>query len=197
VREALRSRLVGSADRSTKRAFQELWVPRSHERVDLAVIGRRMDGFEIKSERDTLRRLPRQVAAYARVMDRCTLVVAEKHLEAAHSLVPEWWGISTVACNGHVRFRIVRGARKNPAVDPEILVRLLWREEALAALTTLGADPDPKSHRASLWRELLDRCAIGQLRSAVRRALLGRDHARFGSAASRLSSVRNGGAARP
>lgn len=194
MRDALRGRLV--ADGRATRAFQELWVPRSHERVNLAVIGRRMDGFEIKSERDTLRRLPRQVIAYSRVMDRCTLVVAEKHLEPAHALVPEWWGISTVACNGHVTFRRVRGAGKNPAVNPEILVRLLWRAEALAALKTLGADPDPRSHRASLWRELLERCALAQLRSAVRGALLRRDHGRLGSA-SPLRAAPDAGAARP
>jgi hypothetical protein len=196
VLEALRARLIRPADHGTRRAFQELWVPRSHERVDLAVIGQRMDGFEIKSERDTLRRLPRQVVAYSRVMDRCTLVVAEKHVESAQALVPDWWGLSTVACNGHVRFRAVRGARMNPAVDPEILVRLLWREEALAALKSLGADPDPKSHRSSLWRELLDRCSVRQLRSAVRSALLGRDPARVRPPASRLSSAADVGAAR-
>ena len=43
-------------------------MPRSNERAGIAVIGTRMDGFEIKTERDTLRRLPRQASAYARLL---------------------------------------------------------------------------------------------------------------------------------
>jgi hypothetical protein len=144
-----------------------------------------MHGFEIKTERDTLRRLPRQASAYARVMDRCTLVLAEKHLEHAHELLPDWWGISTVACNGHIAFKTVRAPRTNLAVDAEILVRLLWHEEALAALQQLGADPPVTTHRASLWRELLERCTLAQLRSAVRGALLRRHDERAGACANR------------
>jgi hypothetical protein len=71
----------------------------------------------------------------------------------------------------------VRRSQMNPAVDAEVLVRLLWRDEAFHALTGMGAQPDPRSHRASLWRELLDRCSVRQLRSVVRGALLRRDEA--------------------
>lgn len=196
VRDALSARLLEGARLGMKRAYQELWVPRSHERVDLVVVGVRMHGFEIKTERDTLRRLPRQAIAYARVMDRCTLVLAEKHLEQAQSLLPNWWGISTIACNEHIRFRVVRPARRNPVVDAEVLVRLLWREEALAALQNLGVNPAPKSHRASLWRELLERCSLVQLRSAVRGALLRRHDARAGAVVSGALALGTG-AARP
>jgi hypothetical protein len=127
-----------------------------------------------------LRRLPRQVSAYGRVMDRCTVVLAEKHLEQARSLLPDWWGISTVACNGHIEFKSIRKPRKNPAVDAEILVRLLWREEALTALQQFGASPARSAHRTSLWGELLERCSLTQLRSAVRAALLRRHRIRVG-----------------
>jgi hypothetical protein len=181
VRDALSARVLARFSVGVACAYNEFWVPRSHERVDLAVVGARMHGFEIKTERDTLRRLPRQATAYARVMDRCTLVLAEKHLEPAHELLPDWWGISTVACNGHIVFKSVRAPRTNPAVDAETLVRLLWREEALAALRQLGADLPVTTHRASLWRELLERCTLVQLRSAVRGALL-RRHAERASA---------------
>jgi hypothetical protein len=154
----------------------ELWVPRSNERADVAVIGRRMDGFEIKTERDTLKRLPRQVVAYGRLFDRCTAVVAERHLDHAEDIVPDWWGITTVHINGAIAFTSVRKPRPNPALDPEILVRLLWRDEVVGALVALGHAPDKKASRGSLWTELLRSASLQQLRSAVRTALLQRDH---------------------
>lgn len=176
VRDALRTHLLAGVI-GARDALEELWVPRSNERADLALLGRRMDGFEIKTERDTLRRLPRQVDAYGRLFDRCTVVVADNHREKVEAIVPHWWGITSVVVNGHVSFATVREPRQNPVIDPETLVRLLWRDEAMGALRALGAEPNPKAHRASLWNELLSSTTLTQLRRAVRAALLNRDAA--------------------
>jgi hypothetical protein len=176
VREALQRRLLAETAELLE-IVAEFWVPRSHERADLAVIGRSMDGFEIKTERDTLRRLPRQALAYARIFDRCTAVVAEKHRERAVEMLPGWWGITTVSVNGGVTFTEARTADSNPEVDPGTLVRLIWRDEALAALTRLGRQPDKRSTRSSLWNELL-RLPLAELKDVVRCAILHRDPAR-------------------
>lgn len=173
VRDALRRTLLDQ-QRTMVRAVDEFWLPRSHERADIAVIGRLMRAFEIKSEQDTLRRLPRQADAYGRVFDRCTAVVAKRHREGAMAILPEWWGVTTVSVNGHVAFEEVRKARPNPTVDPEVLVRLLWRAEASTALAALG-QPQPKTaSRSSMWRALIDAVAVKELRTIVRRALLTR-----------------------
>jgi hypothetical protein len=177
VRDALRERVL-AAIAGARDTVDEFWVPRSHERADLAVIGRSLDGFEIKTERDTLGRLPRQIDAYGRLFDRCSVVVAEKHRDEATALLPAWWGITTVRVNGGVSFTEVREPRRNPALDPEILVRLLWREEAMIALVKLGGAPDERASRGTLWRDLLEAASLTQLRAAVRRALLDRDPAR-------------------
>lgn len=177
VRNALRERVLAAIS-GPHDTVDEFWVPRSHERADLAVIGRSMDGFEIKTERDTLRRLPRQIEAYGRLFDRCSVVVAEKHCDEAAALLPSWWGITTVHVNGGVSFTEIRRPQRNPAVDPEILVRLLWKEEVVMALMKLGAAPGERASRGALWRELLEAASLSQLRAAVRRALLSRDPAR-------------------
>jgi hypothetical protein len=177
VRAALRKHLLAETA-NARDALEELWVPRSHERADLALIGHRMDGFEIKTERDTLRRLPRQVGAYGRLFDRCVVVVAEKHHEKVYESVPDWWGVTMISVNGQVSFVAVRKPRQNPTLDPETLVRLLWRDEAMAALRALGVNPHPKAHRATLWDDLLNSATLTQLRRVVRRALLGRDASR-------------------
>lgn len=174
VRQALRTHVMRDVY-GARDTVDELWVPRSNERADIAVIGRWMDGFEIKAERDTLKRLPRQMIAYGRLFDRCTAVVAERHEQSAAEMLPEWWGITTVHINGAVTFTTVRKPRTNPGVDPEILVRLLWRDEVMDALFTLGLEPNRKASRGSLWTELLQSSSLTQLRSAVRNALLHRD----------------------
>lgn len=173
VRRALRRHLLAEQKHPTE-TVDEFWVPRSNERADMAVIGRLLAGFEIKSERDSLRRLPRQVGAYGRVFDRCTVVVAAKHSDAAIAMLPDWWGVVQVSVNGSVTFAETRKARPNQAVDPEILVRLLWRDEVAAALTKLGAQPGPRATRSTLWRELLHLADLRQLRAAVRHALVRR-----------------------
>lgn len=174
VRHALRRHLLAEPEHCRTETVDEFWVPRSHERADMAVIGRLLAGFEIKTERDTLRRLPRQAGAYGRVFDRCTVVVAAKHSDAAMEMLPDWWGIVQVSVNGSITFDEKRRARPNQAVDPEILVRLLWRDEVAAALTKLGAPPGPRVSRSALWRELLHLADLRQLRAAVRHALVRR-----------------------
>lgn len=49
-------------------------------RVDLAVLSKDFIGVEVKSERDSLRRLPHQIAAYGQYFDRIILAVAPTHI---------------------------------------------------------------------------------------------------------------------
>lgn len=92
VRDALHRRLAHerAGDDSTF-VLDELGLCQQ-VRVDVAVINGRMSGYELKSERDTLRRLPAQIDVYSRVLDFATLVVAQKHHDHALPLLPDWWG---------------------------------------------------------------------------------------------------------
>lgn len=177
IRDALRGHVLAGTS-GARETVDEFWVPCSNERADMALIGQFLDGFEIKTERDTLRRLPRQALAYGRLFDHCTLVIAEKHSERAVAMLPSWWGITIVCVNGSVTFIAARRPKPNPAVDPETLVRLLWRDEVMTALLRLGHEPDQRRSRSSLWDELVDTTTLAQLRAIVRRALLSRDPAR-------------------
>jgi hypothetical protein len=153
----------------------ELWVPRTNERADLAVLARSMDGFEIKTSTDNLRRLQRQADAYARIFDHCTVVAAPNHVSSVSEVLPDWWGVMTVLVGDRVTFDSVRPAAPNSSIDVEVLVRLLWRDEVLSALKALGTEPDAKATRGRLWTQLLEGTTVARLRSIVRRALLGRD----------------------
>lgn len=182
VREALRSALSAAAT-DRQEVVDEFWVPCSHERADVAVIGSLMEAFEIKTDQDRLTRLPRQVAAYSRLFDRCTAVVAERHVREAMAMIPEWWGVLVVTTGGFISFEVARSADANEYVDAGTLVRLLWRDEVSAALTRLGAPPEPGAARSSMWDQLLRHVDLGGLRAIVRQALRSRDpsRARFGT----------------
>ncbi|HVG84272.1 MAG TPA: sce7726 family protein [Vicinamibacterales bacterium] len=146
-------------------------------RVDVAVINGAMTGFEIKSERDTLRRLPKQVEFYSRVLDYAEIVVAKNHLAEARRIVPSWWGVrvARLDADGGVQIKPVRRARRNRHIDPLSLAQLLWREEALAELAARGADRGVRSKpRSAVWERLVQTVDTHELQSMVRSRLKAR-----------------------
>ena len=72
---------------------EELSLRHGAGRIDIAVILGELHGYELKSDQDTLRRLPKQVAVYNSVLDRITLVVTPQHVAQATEMIPEWWDI--------------------------------------------------------------------------------------------------------
>src|SRR5690606_32363510 len=105
-------------------------------RADVAVINGIMDCYEIKSDRDTLQRLPEQIRAYNAVFDKVTLVVGFSHIYEALEIIPDWWGVKIAKTNttGDVIFSTIREPVPNTNKDKDAIARLLWREEALRIL---------------------------------------------------------------
>ena len=100
--------------------------------VDVAVIDDELRGYEIKSDSDTLRRLPSQAKDYGRVFDRMTLVVTEGHLDAALAFLPSWWGVIVARQDGdEVSIDHVWNSERNVDIDPVALAQCLWRVEAI------------------------------------------------------------------
>ena len=142
----------------------------------MAVVNGSLKGYEIKSDRDKLHRLLAQAEIYSRVFDTVTIVVAGRHLKAAQALVPEWWGIdlATAQGNSNVRIDTVRDESANPEIDPSALVQLLWRDEALALLTSRAVPLPRKKSRQNVWNCLVANLALTELRAGVRRFLKSR-----------------------
>jgi hypothetical protein len=80
-----RLKLQGRIDRRSTLA-SEFCLGRTGVRTDLAVRSDRLIGVEIKSELDTLRRLPSQLVVYRAHFDCTVLVLASRHLAAVSSL---------------------------------------------------------------------------------------------------------------
>lgn len=169
IRQALLRGLSAKAAPST-RLVEEFRVPRVHVRADVAVVGSRLCAFEIKSEADTLRRLPAQVDGFSAIFDACSLVVAPGHLDEAIEMVPVWWGVVLVGHDAPTLTEL-RPALPNPQVDVALAVRLLWRSEVEQALVTRGVTPDYVGGRAGMWQQLLEAVDEPALRATVRAAL--------------------------
>lgn len=145
-------------------------------RCDVVALSEEMVGYEIKSDADTLRRLPRQVEWYSRVLDRAHVVTTERHLEGVRSVVPEWWGVMVASGPADdVRLQPLREAEDNPSLDTRSLADLLWRPEALAALEVRGL---ARGYRSKTFSAMADRLTEhvppAELRSLVHTALMSR-----------------------
>ena len=140
-------------------------------RIDLLVVNGVLHGLELKSDRDTLRRLPRQARFYSAVVDRMTLVVGPCHLTQARRIVPDWWGITVARVKSHagLSFSEIRAPEANPSADALAIARLLWRQEALTLLEKNGlADGVRSKSRAHIHARLVESCDIGLIRRCVR-----------------------------
>jgi len=141
IRTALKSRLEDEHSRDKRlRIVGELGIRHGTARVDLAVVNGIMHGYEIKSDLDTLKRLPEQINVFNSVFDKMTLVVGKNHLHEAIKIIPEWWEIiiAKVDENGTISFNKIRDGEHNKNQDMVSIAKLLWREEALKILELEG-----------------------------------------------------------
>lgn len=174
VRRAVRDWLAAEHDGDPDtRIVEEMGIWNGTVRVDLAVVNGELTGFEIKSAKDTLARLPAQAALYNTVFDRVCLVAAEKHISRAAAEVPGWWGVIVARpAQQGVDLEEVRAGGINPDVDPIQVARLLWRTEALELLVRYGAAKGVRSaSREKLSERLVQSLAPDILRHEVRRCL--------------------------
>lgn len=144
--------------------------------LDVLVVARELHGYEIKSDRDTLRRLQQQAACYGAHLHRMTLVVGERHRDKAIAIIPDWWGVLTAReLEGSVVFEATREAGDNPQGDRLRLDRFLWRPEAWAAVQALGLARGKSAWSgAKLSKFLHETLEPAALRAVVVEAMRGR-----------------------
>lgn len=174
IRRALRQEManVHSTEPDTL-IVEELGLCQGAARVDLAVVNGTVHGYEIKSEQDTLVRLPGQIDVYGRTLEFVTIVTSSAHVGKIRQMVPRWWGIwSAVPDENGLQLKKSRKSQRNPNVDPFAVAQLLWRDEALEALTERGLIAGMRSKpREELWRKLASDVPLDELSNVVRECL--------------------------
>jgi hypothetical protein len=129
IKHALEKHLCSSVSENLKpHLIEELRLSDGAARADLVDVTE-MHCYEIKSHKDSLRRLVGQGSRYIRVFDRITLVTHPKHVDLALYLIPSWWGILLVPDNVNGDFIPLREARLNTMQVSGQLAKILTKRE--------------------------------------------------------------------
>jgi len=157
--------------------LEELGICHGSNRIDIAVINGLMHGYEIKSDKDTLDRLPDQQTAYNSIFDKVTLILTFRHAFKAIKLIPDWWGIqiAELSSRGTMKFHNIRKAANNPDVDKLSLAKLLWKDEAIELLDDVASSKGFISKsRLVVYEELCRNIKLSRLRKEVREKIKNR-----------------------
>jgi len=141
VRQAFHNTVLKSAHADAHTiVVDELGLKNGGIRADIAVVNGKLVGYEIKTEKDTLSRLPSQIQAYNEVFEKAFIIVSENHLANALKLIPDWWGIYKIKIkgDGSLTFPCHRKARINKARNPYTIACLLWKPEVLEIVNSFS-----------------------------------------------------------
>ncbi|MCK6442295.1 sce7726 family protein [Elstera cyanobacteriorum] len=155
---------------------EEMGVWGGSARIDVAVLNGSISGFEIKSNKDTLDRLPSQMRLFEMVFESLTIVVGDRHVDGVKSIVPRWCGVILAKDLGEeLHLREIRKPRRNPNVDRCILAKLLWKEEVLDLLKQSGLTGVNSKMKARTLHEILAaQFSVRELAEQVRKKLKAR-----------------------
>ncbi len=154
----------------------ELGICLGETRMDVAAINGQISGYEIKSDRDRIDRLAKQMVLYGKVVDTAVLVTEGRFASRGLEMAPAWWGIWKCVPNGlWPAIELVRAPTPNPDPDPFAIAQLLWREEVYEELVALGLGAGLRSAtRWTLWEALATNLSVAQVGETARRRLKAR-----------------------
>jgi hypothetical protein len=131
-------------------------------KADLAILNGTAKVYEVKSERDSLSRLERQVATYAKVFAQVYVITAESHIDAVIASVPRDVGI--LLLNARHQIQTLREAADRPErTSPAAIFDSIRTDEARRILLSQGVSipPLPNTELNCALRQLfikLDPC---------------------------------------
>ncbi|GEA16319.1 hypothetical protein E308F_25630 [Moorella sp. E308F] len=152
----------------------ELKVCQGEARIDIALVNGAMHGYEIKSDRDTLERLPGQIKIYNRVFDTITIITGISHLKEVATLIPPWWGIKVASCeaSGKITITEIRQPESNANIDAFSLAQFLWKDELVDLVMRYNVGKEIKRlTRAQLWAYVSENIPLEELKAYVRECL--------------------------
>ena len=177
IRDVIRRTLVPPlAALGPSRLMEELQICVGEARIDVALVNCAMHGFEIKSDCDSLERLPRQVEFYGKVFDTMTIVCGTTHSAKIARAVPHWWAIYVVTASGGIAgLRQIQSGQRNQSVDPLAIAQLLWKEEAVRLLSsTESVSRLRRQSCRQLWELAATKISLPELQLAAREFLRAR-----------------------
>lgn len=157
--------------------LDELGLRNGEIRADIAVLNGKLIGYEIKTEKDNLSRLPAQVKAYNEVFDKSFIIVSKKHLDKAVSVIPDWWGIYLIEPkNEEFKFLCFRKAKINKQQKTYSLAQLLWKAEALEVANILSQNVKANTNKDKVYDLISQKCSSKKLSKIVLKYLKQREN---------------------
>jgi len=145
--------------------------------IDIAVIDKKyFCGFEIKSDRDTLRRLPIQMQIYDYVFDKITIVIGETKYMKVNRIVPDFWGIMVAKnIDGTISLTEKRSPELNKSINIHWLSKKLWRSDIMNILKMKNLYKGRSNYyRSNLLKILMDNTSLDELKGYIRNVLISR-----------------------
>ena len=124
-------------------------------KADVVILNGTGTVYEIKSERDSLSRLKRQVAAYLNVFAKVNVIVGENHVRGVEESVPDHVGIQVLSDRHQIT--PLRDADEDPGrTIPSAIFDSITLQEARRILLASKVDvPEvPNTQRYRVWKEL-------------------------------------------
>ncbi|WP_460107606.1 sce7726 family protein [Pseudomonas sp. H1_F01] len=127
----------------------ELTVDNWTHRTDIVLANGRLWGFELKSEKDSLSRLPAQIKSFSRHFEKFVLVVSKKFEKRVLELIKDANGVGlwVASNNGEITEKIRPRAK---LISPEASISLITATELRRLLTANGIKHQKTSHRSDL-----------------------------------------------
>lgn len=179
--EQMRSILFEHYEDSCKRLrfFEEFRMGRKTRADAILVTETELVGFEFKSDKDTLARLPHQIGDYERFCDRNYLVTGLKFKDRAPEEIPAHWGIYCVYLDEKetLQLECLRKAQENKKrMRLHNQLRLLWRNELIPIIKKYRLGAVSTKNKLELVRTMEHNLSKEVQKSELTNALLERDY---------------------
>jgi hypothetical protein len=145
-------------------------------RIDVAVINGVIHGYEIKSEEDTLKRLPLQMNYYNKSLEKISVATNRVHLKEIKRSIPKWWGLILIDEDNKRKLNEIRKAKKNPSVEKKSLLQLLWKEELFSIMQKYNVKVNRSSNKNTLQENIADVLEMEIIAQEVRTTLKSRQN---------------------
>nr|WP_247713201.1 sce7726 family protein [Qipengyuania polymorpha] len=157
------------ASESDTAITEELPIPRPSVRADVVVTNGRFAGYEIKSDLDSLSRLPRQVRGYSEVFERAFVVTTTRRVVQAKKYLPDWWGL--IEIKPDLSVRVHNKGRMNPALNIKNVLYILPRTKLRNVAAELELSVQSNLKKSDLITAITAGASRSKILSAFRKSM--------------------------
>ncbi|QWA11099.1 sce7726 family protein [Sodalis ligni] len=98
-----------------------------NNKADLVIVNGHSVCYEIKTERDTLKRLPDQIKTFDKIFDRVYVVCSQNHIKNVLKITPENVGVFELSQKGALKE--IKKASNNLGIDRSLMISSLRKNE--------------------------------------------------------------------